>query len=97
MRKSDRVRAIFVDEVMSVCMSAFMSVCLSVIIFLIFPKKGFESGNSNLSNMTKVILLDSLLQEFCHRGNSNSKLSNMPKHILTYIAYLRRDSRERFY
>ena len=79
------------------CLSVCPHLCLSVIIFLIFPKKGFESGNSNLSNMTKVILLDSLLQEFCHRGNSNSKLSNMPKHILTYIAYLRRDSGEWFY
>ena len=39
------------------------SVCRSVINFLIFQKRGFESTNSILSNTTKLILLDSLLQE----------------------------------
>ena len=39
------------------------SVCRSVINFLIFQKRGFESTNSNLSNTTKFILLDSLFQE----------------------------------
>ena len=39
------------------------SVCQSVIDFLIFRKRGFESKNNNLSDITKFILLDSLLQE----------------------------------
>ena len=33
----------------------------SAIDFLFIQKRGFESTNSNLSNMTKFILLDSLL------------------------------------
>ena len=44
-----------------------LSVCHS---FLIFQKRGFESTNIILSNMTKLILLDSLLQEFTyHMGH----------------------------
>ena len=39
------------------------SVRQSVIDFLIFQKRGFESTNSNLSNTTKFILIDSLIQE----------------------------------
>ena len=40
-----------------------MSVGLSVIDFLIFKKRGFESIIGDLSNMTKLTLLESLLRE----------------------------------
>ena len=39
------------------------SECRSVIDYLSFKKRSFESTNSNSSNTTKFILLDSLLQE----------------------------------
>ena len=39
------------------------AVRLSVLDFVIFQKRGFEIINLNLSNTTKLILLDSLLQE----------------------------------
>ena len=45
---------------LSICLYVRIYVCLS---FLIFQKRGFEIANSNLSNTTKLILLDSLLQE----------------------------------
>ena len=44
-----------------------LSVCHS---FLIFQKRGFEQTNIILSNTTKLILLDSLRQEFTyHKGH----------------------------
>ena len=48
-------------------------VCLYVChSFLIFQKRGFESTNSILSNTTKLILLDSLLQVFAyHRSHAS--------------------------
>ena len=48
---------------LSVCLSVGSSVSLSVLDFVIFQKRGFESAISNLPNTTKLILLDSLLQE----------------------------------
>ena len=40
-----------------------LSVGQSVIDFVIFPKRGFESIISDLSNTTKLTLLESLLRE----------------------------------
>ena len=47
----------------SFCRSVGRLVSLSVIDFLIFQKRGFESIISDLSNATKLTLLDSLLRE----------------------------------
>ena len=47
----------------SICRSVGSSVGWFVTDFLIFQKRGFEGTNSNLSNTTKFILLDSLLEE----------------------------------
>ena len=71
--------AIFIFAVLSrtfyscpVCLHVCPSICHT---FLIFQKSGFEVAK-NLSNMTKLVLLDSLLQEVTTR-NLNSNLSNM--------------------
>ena len=63
---------------MSVCPSICMSICCP---FEIFQKRGFEIAKIDLSNMTKLILLDSLFQEVTTRGNTNSNLSHMAKPI----------------
>ena len=47
----------------SVCKSVCRSVCLSVLFFLTFQKESFREWYSKLSNTTKLILLDSILQK----------------------------------
>ena len=44
----------------SICLPFCMSICYTLIIF---QKRGLETVNINLSNKTKLTLLDSLLQE----------------------------------
>ena len=51
------------DLIRRSCTSVGRSVRPSVIDFLIFQKRGFESIISDLSNTTKLTLLESLLRE----------------------------------
>ena len=50
-------------KVLFICWPVFLSVRLSDLNFVISHKNGFEITHFNLSNTTKLILLDSLLQK----------------------------------
>ena len=69
------------DLIRRCCSSVGWSVGRSVLDFVIFPKRGFETIISDLSNTTKLTLLESLLQEV-------AAIVQLPNAKLTTVVWL---------